>query len=231
MKFGVIVLCRYDSSRLPGKILAKINGKPILEYILERLRIVCGGDEIVVATSAEPSDDPIANYCANNHIQYFQGDKHNVAKRFLDCAQAYQFDYVTRINGDNIFTDSMTLSKMRGFAELDRYDFVSNVVGRTFPYGMSIEIVRTTFYTQLIELFDDDRFFEHVTLYLYENLNVGKRKDVKNTAVPNASGLRLALDTHDDLVKITRIFGKMKRSHTMYGLEEVSALAHEVAND
>ena len=68
MKTGLIVLCRYNSSRLPGKILKEINGKPLLSYILERLKLSRQSDQIIVATSDQPTDDPIAEFCKKGPV-------------------------------------------------------------------------------------------------------------------------------------------------------------------
>ena len=81
MKIGIIVLCRYNSSRLPGKILLKISGKTILQHIIDRLLCIKGGYPICVATSSEIDDKPIIDYCKGNNINFFDGSKKNVASR------------------------------------------------------------------------------------------------------------------------------------------------------
>ena len=85
MKIGFVIICRYNSSRLPGKILMEINGKSILQYIIERLSLVVPENNIVVATSEEKTDNPIAEYCIKNKINVFRGSLDNVALRFLNC--------------------------------------------------------------------------------------------------------------------------------------------------
>mgnify|MGYP001373838092 CR=1 FL=1 len=82
---GIIVLCRYNSSRLPGKILKEINGKTILSYIHERLSMINLNLEITIATSNLDSDDIIEDYCLKKKYKYFRGSLSNVSKRFLEC--------------------------------------------------------------------------------------------------------------------------------------------------
>ena len=120
MKIGIIVLCRYNSSRLPGKILLKISGKTILQHIIDRLLCVKGGYPICVATSSEIDDKPIIDYCKGNNIKFFDGSKKNVASRFLNCAKANNFDYATRINGDNLFTDPLIIEDMINIAKTNK---------------------------------------------------------------------------------------------------------------
>jgi spore coat polysaccharide biosynthesis protein SpsF len=106
MRIGIIVLCRYSSSRLPGKILLPLYGKPILEYILEKITSVVPKDSVVVCTSDLKTDDSISTYCTDKGYNCFRGSLDNVAQRFLNCADHYQFDYIVRINGDNLFLDN-----------------------------------------------------------------------------------------------------------------------------
>lgn len=226
MKTGIIILCRYNSSRLPGKILKQLRGKPILAYILERVRLVTNAHEVVVATSHEPGDDPIIDYCQSQDIPYFRGSLNNVAQRFLDCALAYGWDYAIRINGDNLLVDSNIITEMIKIASSKNYDFISNVKGRTFPIGMSVEIVNVAFYQAALAHFQDDRYQEHVTLYFYEHEEAVPRPYFYyNTEVPEAQGLKLALDTPADFEKIESMIRSMDKDHTHYQLREITELA------
>ena len=225
MKTGLIVLCRYNSSRLPGKILKEINGKPLLSYILERLKLSRQSDQIIVATSDQPTDDPIAEFCEKSKVAYFRGSLNNVAGRFLECAESYSLEYAIRINGDNIFTDHHIIDEMIGLAKSCNYDFVSNVEGRTFPYGMSIEILKTSFYRELYKNFDSEYFKEHVTIYLYEHPElINNVMHFKNKTVPEASGLKLAVDSPEDFKFATKVINRMQSTHTDYGLKEITDL-------
>ena len=86
-----------------------------------------------------------------NESRYFvRGDLKDVAGRLLACAQANDWDFVVRINGDNLFLDPQTLAEMMAIARTAVFDFITNVPGQTFPYGMSIEIIRMSFYRNLL---------------------------------------------------------------------------------
>ena len=185
MKIGAIVICRYNSSRLPGKILKEINGKPLLNYILERLDGVVGLDDVIIATSNKETDDPIVEYCDKNNLKYYRGDLNNVAERFLKCAQHFNLDYAIRINGDNLFVDSKVISEMIDVARKGSYDLISNVKDRTFPKGISVEIVKTAFYNKSYLKFDSDYYKEHVTIYFYENEDSGNFYFHINTTCPS----------------------------------------------
>ena len=163
---GIIILCRYNSSRLHGKIMKRINGKEILTYILERLAVLEEEYPIVVCTSIEKSDDPIVDYCKKNQIDYYRGDLNNVALRFLNCAQEHGFENAVRINGDNLFLDAGLIKNMILLKESSKVEFVSNVKERTFPKGISVEIVSTAFYQKEFQNFENSDL-EHVMTYFY----------------------------------------------------------------
>ncbi|MEO1434553.1 MAG: NTP transferase domain-containing protein [Bacteroidota bacterium] len=224
MKLGVLLLCRYSSSRLPGKILLPIEGQPLIWHIYQRLRKIMPAELLVICTSTDPSDDRIEAYCKAQDWQCFRGDLNDVSGRFLAAAEAFDFTFATRINGDNLFVDLQALRQMANRAVQYKYDFISNVKDRTFPYGMSIEIVKTDFYRKVYQKMDTDYYKEHVTIYLYEHEEEGKRHYVFNEKVPEAAGLKLAVDTPEDLAKAKKIMAKLKGLDYEYDLHTLTQL-------
>jgi spore coat polysaccharide biosynthesis protein SpsF len=227
LKTGLILFCRYNSSRLPGKILREINGKPILAYIYERLCHAAPEHGLVVATSHEASDDPIAAYCQEHNMTCFRGDLNNVAHRFLACALHFDFDYAVRITGDSLFASPQIIRAMLPYTESGEYDLISNKKGRTFPVGMSVEIVRTPFYQQVYQDFEKGDHFEHVTLYLYEHEEVGRRFYFYNKWCPEAGGVQMAIDSEDDLARAGRLLDRTNGAHTNYDLCDWMAFLKE----
>ena len=225
MTIGVAVLCRYTSKRLPGKILREINGRAVLGHILDRVRRGAPGCPVAVCTSSDRSDDPIHAYAKREGVECFRGDLKDVSGRFLACAEAHGWEFSARINGDNVFADPDSLREMIAIAGTGVFDFVTNVPGRTFPYGMSIEIVRTDFYRQAMEDVPDPGHHEHVTSWLYENPNLGRQYWYENKECPDADGLQLALDTEADLERASKIIARMERAPETYGLREIVNLA------
>lgn len=224
MKIGVVILSRYNSSRLPGKALKKIDNKPVLAYIVERIEKVFDRENIVIATSDEITDEPIAEYALKEGVKCFRGSLNNVSERFYKGAITNSFDYAIRINGDNIFVDTDLLFELTKIAKLNRYDFISNVKGRTYPKGMSIEIVKTSYYGKLMaEINKSDRYKEHVTLYLYEQESRGKENYFYkyNTDIKNVEGMQLALDTEEDFHRTTHIIESFSKPHFEYNLKEI----------
>ncbi len=230
-RVGVIVLCRYDSNRLPGKILKKIKGKEILGYVCERLSLTTKADGIVVATSVEENDDIIIDFCERHNINYFRGSKNNVAERIVQCAKEYNFDYFVRICGDNVFTDYKLVDEMIGIAVQGDYDFVSNIKGRTFPPGISVEILKTDFYEKLVPNFKTAEHKEHVTMYLYENESeAGKHHFVYCEADPDVASVKLVLDDDNNFRFIKSIIENMDKDHTRYLFNDICELSREISN-
>jgi len=208
MKIGLIVLCRYGSSRLPGKILKQINGRTVLGHIVDRIRRGADDLPLVIATSTDPSDDAIATYCRRAGLECFRGSLDDVAGRFQACAENYGWDFAVRINGDNLFLDKDVLRAMLAVADTDVFDLVTNVPGRTFPRGMSIEIIRVPFYAKVMNVVADFEHREHVTSWLYQNDDLGRRYVFKNKICPEAANFQLAVDTEDDFRLAQRILSE-----------------------
>lgn len=227
MKGGVVILCRYSSSRLPGKILKKIGDQPVLYHIYQRLSTVLTSDQLIVATSSEESDDPIDLFCQGHGITCFRGSLSNVAERFFGAAQEAEWEYAIRINGDNLFIDVETLISMINTFESKNYDFVTNVPGRTFPYGMSIEIVKTSFFKSVLQKITEEKYKEHVTLYLYENESIGKRLYIKNTKYSNLQGAKFAIDEPKDFTFAVDLMKKLGENRYNYTLENLAILLNE----
>ncbi|BBL87588.1 hypothetical protein VroAM7_02410 [Vibrio rotiferianus] len=205
MKVGAIILARLTSSRLPAKGLRFINDKVILKHISDAINQCEYINEVIVATSTNLEDDDLEVFCKNNNIECYRGSLDDVAGRFLSAANKYDLSYAVRINGDNIFVNPALIDDICLIAE-QGYDFISNVPDRTFPKGMSVELVRVKRYQELYEKFTNSSHFEHVTAYLYEQEKCLSHHYVQNLKIPEASGVQLAIDTQYDLELAKLVF-------------------------
>lgn len=225
---GIIILCRYNSSRLPGKILKEINGKTILTYIYERLSMINLNFEITIATSSLESDDIIENYCIKKKYKCFRGNLSNVSKRFLDCALKNNYKNLVRINGDNLFLDFKLIQKMIISFKKNKYEFMSNIKNRTWPKGISVEIVETEYYKRSIKFFNE-KDKEHVMTYFYRNIT-SKTKFVYNDTKIE-SNLDFAIDNYEDFILGNKIIQKMKKNHTEYNYLDIINIAKQIKNE
>lgn len=221
-KIGVVILSRFSSRRLPGKALKEIFEKKVLEYIIERVNQIFPLSNIVIATSNEYSDDPIAEFAKKYGVGLHRGSLENVSRRFYEAAFDKDWQYAIRINGDNIFMDTNILSQILNLATTNEFDFISNVKGRTFPKGMSVEAVKMVHYAKLLPKIESDQNYrEHVTSYLYENDKNQNYHYIFNNTLPQIAGVQMALDTKEDFNKIQHIIAQFNKEHYHYNLEEI----------
>lgn len=222
-KAVAVILSRYNSSRLPGKVLKEIEGLPLIEHIINRLSLSVPKDHIVLATSVECSDDPIEAFAQTKGISCFRGSLNNVAERFLKAAESLKADWAIRINGDNLFIDLEAFREMLKISLSSDYDFVTNVPERTFPFGMSIEMVNLSFYKSIIEEINTPHWQEHVTLYLYE-MEKGKQFHFKNKYCPAMTGKKMAIDQQEDFDLAKRILIELRPDLYNYDLCRLSEI-------
>ncbi len=222
MSTGIIVQARMGSKRLPGKVLYPVAGKPMLQYLLERLEHCGGVDKVVVATSSDQSDDPIFEFCQQYGAACYRGSLLNVAARFKELLDIYQFDTFVRISGDSPFLDAKLIELGLEIFCRDNFDLVTNVMPRSYPKGQSVEIVRGIAFKAAYPLMQTEEELEHVTKYFYSH-----RADfyIFNFAAPQAYGdIQLSVDNRQDMELFAAIVGMMNRPHWQYGLEDVLGL-------
>ena len=206
MTIGAIIQCRLDSSRLQGKVLLPAAGKPLLWYLLARCRTISelgGGASVVVATSQRPVDEPIVDYCRQNGIRVYRGPAEDAAKRLIEAAQEAGFSHFFRMNGDSPFIEHPLVAEAASRAAGSAYDFVTNLHPRSFPYGVSVELVRTAALAGAYPRFASAEHREHATLFFLERMAQVPHYNISNGA--DLSGVRMAIDTLEDFRSFERV--------------------------
>ncbi|WP_374573934.1 glycosyltransferase family protein [Phenylobacterium sp.] len=137
----VILQARMTSPRLPGKAMAPLRGEPMVWRQIERIRQARCITKVVVATSAEPADDPLAGYLVSRGQTVFRGASENLADRFLRCIEAAgPATHVVRVKGDCPFVDPGVIDESVRLAAASRAAYVSNRVRPSFPKGLEVEV-------------------------------------------------------------------------------------------
>lgn len=205
MTFGAIVAARLDSERLPGKVLKETGGHPLLWYIVSRCRRVEALEgNVVVATTSRNTDNPIAEYCTGRGWPIFRGSFEDVAGRLLECAEQHRFDWFFRVNGDTPFVDPGLLTQACGLANLTEYELVTNLCPRSFPYGVSVELVKTPTFADACSRMKGLRYREHPTSFFYENIVSFKYRNLLRDG-ENLSATKLTVDTPEDFALFSRV--------------------------
>ena len=139
---GCIIQARMGSTRLPGKVLKKINGKvPMLKFQLDQLKYSKCIEKIVVATTNMEEDDEIVNFCKANDVECFRGESENVLDRYYQCAKKFNFSIILRIPSDKPLIDPEIVDEIIGKFDLEYYDYVSNFLTLSYPSGTEVEVL------------------------------------------------------------------------------------------
>ncbi len=222
MNLGIIVQARMSSERLPGKVLREVQGKPMLQYTLERVALARGADGVIVATSDEASDDPIAAFCVARGMSCFRGSLPDVAGRFLAAAESYGYDAFVRVCGDSPCTDPGVITEAIALFRSGAYDLVTNTFPRSFPKGISVEVVRTATFRQVHTRMVEAADREHVTRYYYQHPEEFRIRNF--SADHNNSEVQLSVDTPEDWAMFTGVLARMDRPHTTYDYRAILAM-------
>lgn len=143
MDFRVFIQARMSSRRFPGKVLAPMAGRPMIAWLLERMADSLGHDRVVLATSVDATDDPLALYADREGYLTHRGELLDVFGRFKTCAHAYPAEWVVRVSGDSPLLDPELVTMLLKRCDTSA-DVVTNVAERSFPRGQSVEVIRRT---------------------------------------------------------------------------------------
>ena len=167
MHIGIIVQARMSSARLPGKVLRELCGKPVLGWLLDGLVLCREPDLVMVATSAEASDEPVAEFCVGRATPCFRGALADVAGRFLAAAESQRLDAYVRICGDSPLLDPRLVDQAVALFRQGGADLVTNVLQRTYPKGQSVEVVDIQAFRRAVAAMTNPQDREHVTRFFY----------------------------------------------------------------
>lgn len=195
------VQARMSSRRLPGKVLAPLGGQPVIKRLLDKITQVVPLSSVVVLTSVDPSDDPLACYVQSLGASLYRGELENVVERFLRCLREYPCDWFIRLCADSPLLDASVLKTLVAYQERWDLDVVTNVYPRTFPKGYSVEIVKSESFAAL----DMDALSaeekEHVTAVFYRHPQRFRILNI-TSGDPRQAGLNYAVDTLEDLQRL-----------------------------
>lgn len=228
MRIGGIIQARMKSDRLPGKVLHQVHGKPMLEYLLERLEQCTSLDSVVVATSTDQSDDPVERFCRERGRDCYRGSLSNVANRFRDVLDVYRFDAFVRISGDSPLLDPKLVDLGVEHFEGGQFDLVTNVFPRSYPRGQSVEVIGADTFRRAADATKTDDEREHVTLLFYRNPD--KFRIFNFTADVDYTGFQLAVDSIADMERFEAIVDAMEGPHWQYGLEQIHEICRHVSS-
>ncbi|MBI5623164.1 MAG: NTP transferase domain-containing protein [Elusimicrobia bacterium] len=226
MNPGVIVLARMDSSRFPNKAMALLGHKPLVEWCIDGVADP-GRYRTVLATTGRDLDRPLVELAARKGIPCYQGPVEDVAGRIAGCLEAHGLDCFARVNGDSPFVRKELLREGFDLIRERGADLVTNLVPRAFPYGVSVEILRSEVFLACYESLTTSLQREHATSYFYEHLAA-----FKVCCMPYGGGddhdVRLVVDTPADLERLGKLL-RAGRDVAGLPLPELVRLYREVS--
>ena len=215
------------SSRLPGKVLRPVLGRPMLSFIVERLRAVPAIESVVVATSDKEGDAPIRTFCAAHRIACFAGSETDVLDRFYRAAVREQGDPVVRVTGDCPLVDPELVARLLAMYESGQWDHVAVATGAgaifleggRFPDGLDAECFSMTALERAWREADRALDREHVTPYIWRNKELF-RCGLLLSEVDHSS-LRWTVDNEEDFALVAAIYQSLYRDGRPFGMADV----------
>lgn len=204
IKVGFIIQARMKSTRLPGKILLPLpfrDGKPLIQWIIDKLKTSSFSHRIIVATSKLKYNDILVDYCKLNSIEYFRGSENNVLSRFISIAEAGDFNVVVRLTADNPIVDIVYLDKLIDFHYKLQNDYTHT---EKMPIGMNLEVLSPSAIVSLKNETLSEYDKEHVTSFIIKNSNY--KKSVFEIDLPqNIFNRRVTIDYPSDYLVVSAL--------------------------
>lgn len=203
-----VIQARSGSRRLPGKVLIDIAGQPMLARVVARARRAETLDRVVVATTTDPDDDPVARLCAERGYPCYRGSTHDVLDRYYQAAHAFGAGVIVRLTGDCPLIDPDLIDRTVRAFQASGVDFAANRLPppweRTYPIGLDVEVCSLAALTRAWEEATAPHQREHVMPYLYEEPGRFRVLTIEHDC--DLGNLRWAVDTREDLHLVREIY-------------------------
>ena len=219
MKTAIFLSVRDKATRLPGKVLLEIKGKPVIEHLIDRLKKARLPDIIVMTTSMHPDDAHLVAIAERNQIGWFRGSEDDKLQRYLDAADKYGIDFIAVVDGDDIFCDPVYIDRViEAFLEsgADYITCEGLPLGVT-SFGVRVEALRNV--CRLKAETDTEvwgGYFTETGLFSTLSLEVEERY--------RRPDLRMTLDYPEDFAFFEAVFEKLWRPGKVFSLDEIIQL-------
>jgi spore coat polysaccharide biosynthesis protein SpsF len=216
MRVAVIIQARMGSTRLPGKVLIDLGGRPMLAWVVDRVRRAKTADAVIVATTSAPQDDVVADYTRGLDAGLFRGDEHDVLDRYHRAASECGADLVVRITADCPLIDPDLLDRVVTTLRdaSPRASFASNTIERSFPRGLDVEAMWSADLARLNKIAREPHDRAHVFPYVYEHPDEFPAVGVSDPV--DRSWMRWTVDTPEDLEFVRHVVASLPPGETSW---------------
>lgn len=219
-----VIQVRMGSTRLPGKALKDICGKPLLGHLYERAQSASLLQKIVIATADTKANLPIIEFAKQNGIEYLAGSENDLVDRFYQTALRFNAGLLVRMTGDCPLIDPCVIDKIVAFFQdnIDRYDYVSNTIRPTYPDGLDIDILPFTTIERMWRGLKDPFWREWLTGYIIEHPQEFRTSNVEHEI--DLSHLRWTVDYEEDLIFMKEVFSRLYPKKNIFLMKDILAL-------
>ena len=216
MRTVAVIPARMGSGRLPGKVMTRLNGKPLLGYLLDRVEICKKIDSIVVAIPETIENDCIQDYCLNRSVQVFRGSEEDVLDRVFQSLLWARAELGTLIFSDGPLIDPQVIDgAVDVFNSMGEYDWVGNDLITTWPSGMETEVFRVTALADAALKCSDAEIREHSTLYIRKNPEKYKLYNLEAPKPYDRPDLSFEVDVYEDLYVVSALINQFSNYPTI----------------
>jgi glutamate-1-semialdehyde 2,1-aminomutase/spore coat polysaccharide biosynthesis protein SpsF len=221
IKVAAIIQARMGSTRLPGKTLTQVGGKPLLQHLIERVRASRFVEDVIIATTTKARDDVLVEFAEKLGLSYFRGSEEDVLDRIYQAAQHYAVQHIVRVTPDCPLLDSRVMDSVIEAYLSGQYDYVSNNLRYTYPDGLDVEVFS---FQALERAWKEARLpseREHVTPYIR---NSGHFRLFNVESGVDLSQFKWSVDTENDLAFVRAVFERLQDKGNIFPLEGVVLL-------
>ena len=225
-RIGIVLQARVGSKRLPGKVLMPLAGKPMIQWIIERLKNCKKSNLLILATTSLKQDDPLVALSKKLGVTMFRGSSEDVLDRYYQCAKASRLDDIIRATGDNPFVDPEECDRLVDFY-FDRgldYACLSTNQKDGYPVGIGTEIFCFPVLEKSWQEGHAPHHREHVSEYILENRSLFKQKKMPALPEKCAPELSLTVDTEDQFQIAQSIYKTYLCEHPLEQIPVSSAI-------
>lgn len=227
IKITTIIQARISSSRLPGKILLPLCGKPLLTRMAERVAASEYSGDIVIATSVNPEDDTVEKLCESENLKCYRGSLSDLLDRHYQIGLKYGSDAVVKIPSDCPLIDAKIIDRVLKYYidNFDKYDYVSNLHPATYPDGNDVEVMSISALEKAWQEADKNYEREHTTPYFWENPEKFRIANVEWEKGKDFSSLhRWTIDYPEDYEFISRVYDELYTGNPGFGMNDILTL-------
>jgi spore coat polysaccharide biosynthesis protein SpsF len=224
-KVTAIIQARMASTRLPGKVMKEVIGRPLLSYLIERVRCCKGIKNIILATTVNPEDDIIAMLGGKEGVNIFRGSENNVLERFYEAATMFNARHIMRVTADCPLIDPDILYMLIEYYFVENMDYVSNCAYPTLPDGLDSEIFtfKALDYAHKHAVLPSE--LEHVTPYIRSHPEIFR---IGNwTYHEDLSQLRWTVDEPEDFEFVRQVIEILYPKNRDFRMKHILELIHQ----